>query len=71
VRIVITDDESNGTLCESSVDLFETGPSYVQFSEFGLRADQVSPRKSANYEITLTNLRRASEGTAIYVAIYT
>jgi hypothetical protein len=71
VRIVMSDDESSGVLCETSVELHGTGPSYLQFSGFGTRADQVSPRNSVAYEITLTNLQREREGVEIYVDIYT
>ena len=70
VRIVMSDDEHNGVLCETSIELHGTGASYLRFSGFGVRADQVSPRNSVAYEITLTNLQREREGVEIYVDIY-
>jgi hypothetical protein len=69
-QVTLTDDQGNGQLCQSDVNVLGVGTAYLQFSRFPLRADQTTAMTSCNYEIVTTNLRAARSGVELYVAIY-
>ena len=71
IEVTLTDDEGNGVLDRATLELGEGDPvGYVQFSDFGVRADSTSPRTSCQYELQLTNVDAPRTGTQVGVRIY-
>jgi N-acetylmuramoyl-L-alanine amidase len=70
-EVVISDDEGNGILCQSELELAGGSAGFIQFSRFPLRADQTTRMTSCRYQVTVVNLYRSSEGVELWMREFT
>jgi N-acetylmuramoyl-L-alanine amidase len=69
-RVKLTDDADARILCEAEIELQDAGKSYLAFSRFPTRADQVTAMNSCRCEVTVTNLYREREGVELWLAYF-
>ena len=72
--IALTDSSSNNSFYGEAIMSWEEGDTslaWVQFSDFPLQADQVTPVGECDYSLTLTNSIDGSSGTEVSAQVYT
>ena len=72
--IVLTDSHMNNSFNGEAIitwDQDDTSTVWVQFSDFPLQADQVTPMDECDYSISVFNTLHNSQGTEVFAQVFT